>query len=128
MGGFGVKHGPNLNAATRPSNSPTAWVATAVAVVIGIVLVVFGRGLFVQWLEPGFEVVEIHSSERTMTLRRANHNFLVRCDDACGRFEAGHSYRMDLAGDHIQYHSSGQNISLPILEEEVGYTTPGGRG
>jgi hypothetical protein len=63
-----------------------------------------------------------------MKLKRARHTYLVRCDSACSHFRVGHSYRLHIAAGQLSYESNGREISLPILEEQVEFTGPGGHG
>lgn len=104
------------------------WAGIVAAVAIGAVVLLFRSGLLDRWLTPGFQVAEIHSAEKTMTLRRANHSYLVRCNDSCNMFHAGATYQMEIVGSEIRYRSSHAEISLPVLQEEVGFSTLGGRG
>lgn len=104
------------------------WAGIAVAVAVAALPLLFRSGLLDRWLSPGFQVAEIHSAQKTMLLRRANHRYLVRCNDSCNAFHAGATYQMEIVGGEIRYRSSHEEISLPVLEEEVGFSTPGGHG
>lgn len=81
-----------------------------------------------RWFTPGFQVTAIDLSQKTMALSRANHTYLVQCGDACDRFEVGGSYNMEPVEGGLRYRATSREIVLPILQEEVGFTTPGGRG
>jgi hypothetical protein len=104
------------------------WAGIVAALAIAAVVLLFRSGLIDRWLAPGFHVAEIHSAERTMLLRRADHSYLVRCNDSCITFQVGTTYQMEIVGGEIRYRSSHAEISLPVLEEKVGFSTPGGRG
>jgi hypothetical protein len=77
---------------------------------------------------PGFEVVDVRPADRTMRLHRANHTYLVQCDTVCSSFRAGHTYRMHISTGALRFQSAGREISLPILEEQIEFTGPGGHG
>jgi len=130
MGSIGTKHGPEAaSAADRHGPRRKLWVA--VAAVLGLALAIFlvlRSGALDRWMVPGFEVAEVHPADGTMKLQRANHTYLVRCDLACGSFRVGSSYRMHIAAGELRYESTGREISLPIVEEQVDFTGPGGRG
>lgn len=130
MGGIGIKHGPEVaRVAGRPRTRRKLWVG--VAAVLGLALVFFlllRSGALDGWMAPGFEVAEVHAPDGTMRLHRANHTYLVRCDTACSNFRVGHSYRMHIVSGALLFESGGRQTSLPILEEQVDFTGPGGHG
>ena len=129
MGGVGVQHGPEPPRIAEPGkSSPKLWVGVAAALLIAGSVLVWQRSAIRNLLVPAFQVTEIHSSDSTMTLQRANHTYLVQCGNECSRFLPGHTYRMDIIGGELHYHSAGREISLPILEEEEVFTRTGGHG
>jgi hypothetical protein len=129
MGGTGVQHGPEAAAVVeRRTIRRKLWLGVAALLALAALVVVGQRGRIAAWLEPGFQVAEIGAAEKTMSLQRANHTYLVGCAEICGNFRIGKTYQMKIVGGELRYHSSGQEISLPIIEEQVGFTTTGGRG
>lgn len=92
-------------------------------------LVLARSGDLLQILQPGFVVVEIRSPEKTMVLQRANHKYVVRCEERCGNFTTGKSYPMRKRCGVLEYHRRGERIEFPILEEQIFFPTqPGGLG
>lgn len=103
--------------------SVAGWTALAFLILAGLLLI-YRRGLQ-EWLKPDFRVIAINSSERTMTLERANHRYRVQCSDTCYAFRKGSHYHMEYRGAVFEY----QHRTYPILEMEVIFpTTPGGLG
>ena len=103
------------------------WLAATVLIVAALLsgLLAVNWGELREWFKPEFRVTAIHSSEKTMTLERANRRFTVRCNDSCAAFALGKHYRMRYAGNVLEY----RRVAYPIIEEEVFFpTTPGGRG
>lgn len=127
MGGVGVQHGPEV-ATTRQARTRKLWLGVAAAIAIAVLVLIAQRTQLLAWLEPRFQVAEVNPVSKTITLRRANHTYRVECGDACGIFQVGESYRMELLGDRIRCHMPHREIYMRVLEEETQFTTPGGHG
>ncbi len=129
MGVVGVKHGPEAASAAQPRRtSRKLWIGVAAALAIAASVLIWQRTAILDLLVPGFQVANMNSIEKTMTLERASHTYVVQCGNECGRFLPGHSYRMEIVGGELHYHSAGREVSLPILEEQEVFTRPGGHG
>lgn len=86
------------------------------------------RGGFVQTLEPEYLVTAVNSSSRTMVLQKADHRYIVRCEEYCSWFTAGKSYRMHNVVNGLECKTQNRSIILPIIQEDVNFPTEGGRG
>ncbi len=125
----GVQHGPELAKVTEPRRAGRQlWIGVVAVLGVLTAILIWQKSAVLDFLVPGFEVIQIHSVDKTMTLERANHIYLVQCGSDCGRFLSGYSYRMDIVEGELHYHSAGREFILPILEEEEVFTRPGGHG
>jgi hypothetical protein len=103
------------------------WATIVLLAVVGVWQLLAHSSDLLPLLQPGFLAVAVHSS--TLVLQQANHRYVVRCEQRCGIFVMGKTYRMRKRGGALEYRSKPSTITLPILEEQIFFTTePGGLG
>jgi hypothetical protein len=105
------------------------WATIVIVAGVCVWLLTAHSTSWLQMLQPGFLVVEVRGTDRTMVLQRANRRYIVRCEERCGNFLAGKKYRMRNRGGTLEYRKRGETIVLPIVEEQIFFPTqPGGVG
>lgn len=88
-----------------------------------------GRDRVLLALQPDFQVAQVDPRKGTLTLRRLNETYIVRCGDDCITFQPGRHYSMTNRGGVLEYTSRHRKIALPIIEQQVNFDMmPGGRG
>jgi hypothetical protein len=90
--------------------------------------ILHGRKGFVHTFEPDYLVTGVNSSERTIVLQKADHRYIVRCEEYCSWFSLGKSYEMQNVVNGLEFKARDRTITLPILQEDVTFPTEGGRG
>jgi hypothetical protein len=111
---------------------PRRWlwlgVGTTLLILAAVVLLVLRPPFLVRLLEPRFWVLEVQPVEHTVRVQRANHLYLLQCGSDCDQLQVGQSYEMEVLSDHIRCRVGQRDLTLPIIEEEVGFTRTGGHG
>jgi hypothetical protein len=87
-----------------------------------------GRRAVFQSLQPEYRVTELDLSGGIMVLQKANHRYIVRCQEYCSWFRNGKSYRMQNVTNGLQFDTDGRSVTLPIVQEDVKFPLEGGRG
>ena len=88
----------------------------------------WGRRSLLHGLEPAYRVTNVDLSVRTMVLEKANHRYVVCCQEHCASFERGKSYAMRSIVHALEFDAEGRTITLPIVQEDVTFPVEGGRG
>ena len=107
------------------------WATGTVLLLLTVVLLwwkVRGGSGFLHTFEPDYLVTGVNSSARTMVLQKADHQYVVGCQEYCAWFFVGKSYRMQNVVNGLEFKKRDRTITLPILQEDVTFTTEGGRG
>ena len=86
------------------------------------------RHVFVQTLQPEYEVTQMDFSAQTMVLQRANHRYIVKCEKHCSLFSTGKAYQLRNIVNGLQFKRMDLIIVLPIVQEDVMFPTEGGKG
>jgi hypothetical protein len=88
-----------------------------------------GSEMLQQLLTPRFQVVSIEFSEQRMVLRQSNRTYTVKCEERCGNFTVGGSYRAVDRGSDLEIRVGRERIRCPIIKIEVRFDVrPGGLG
>lgn len=107
------------------------WLAAGILVaVVGVCMLwwLLHLNLFVETLQPEYEVTRIDLSARTMLLQKANHKYVVRCANRCADFAVGKAYRMRNVVNGLEFSGAQGTVLLPIVQEDVAFPAEGGRG
>jgi hypothetical protein len=103
------------------------WLVIVLLAVVGVWLLLARSRDLLLLVQPEFLVLEVHSP--TMVLQQANRRYVVRCEERCRIFVMGRGYRLRKRGGALEYRRKAETIVLPILEEQIFFTTqPGGLG
>lgn len=86
------------------------------------------REIFVQALQPDYEVLDVDVHTKSMLMQKANHRYLVRCAEDCLQFSVGKRYRLRAIVNGLEFSGSDRTIVLPILQEDVTFAAEGGKG
>jgi hypothetical protein len=84
--------------------------------------------VFVETLQPDYEVTQMDLSGRTMLLQKANHKYVVTCAAHCADFVIGKAYRMRNVINGLEFSGPQGTVILPIVQEDVTFPAEGGRG
>jgi hypothetical protein len=106
---------------------PTVIVLLVIASIL-LWWVLHGRRSLVHTFEPDYLVTGVNSSARTIVLQKADHRYIVRCEEYCAWFSLGKSYEMHNVVNGLEFKAWDRTIILPIVQEDVTFPTEGGRG
>src|SRR5436190_23762497 len=105
------------------------WATGMVLLVLAIFLLwwkVHGSAGLLHTFEPEYLVTAVNSSARTVVLQKADHRYVVGCQEYCAWFSVGKSYRMQNVVNGLEFKKRDRTIILPILQEDVTFPTEGG--
>ncbi len=120
----------SLDKATAAHSQAQVWTVAGAAVIVVALLVWWAASnhpLIVNTVFP-YQVTAVDAGDGSMSLVHGRRRYLVRCGEKCVDFKTGGLYRMNDVGAFLQYSRDGQNLSLPIIEEETTFDVTGGHG